>query len=286
MQPSPQQPLGTWRPAIAAPPAELVRVAACTYLLPLREGGSLPGLMEADDLGTYVVKFTGAGQGRRALVADVVVSELARALGLPVPAQVLIEVDFALAAGEPDEEVQDLLRASAGINLGIDYLPGSLGFDPAAHQVDPDLAGAVIWLDALTLNVDRSWRNPNLLRYGRKPWLIDHGAALFVHHSWTGPGWLRGSTAARRELPGAADHALLRLAGSLTVAHERLGTLISPQMLAQVIALVPDEWLVQDGFENPDQLREAYVELLTERLAGASHWLAPLEQLRADKHRD
>ena len=158
-------------------------VAATRYVTPLREGGSLPGLMEADDLGTYVVKFTGAGQGRTALVAEVIVGELARALSLPVPALVTVEVDPVLAANEPDEEVQDLLRASPGRNLGVDFLPGALDFVPGAFEVDPVFAGRVLWFDALVGNVDRSWRNPNLLLWHGRPYLIDHGAALTFHHT-------------------------------------------------------------------------------------------------------
>jgi hypothetical protein len=159
-------------------------VVATRYVLPLREGGSLPGLVEADDLGTHMVKFRGAGQGRKALVAEVIVAELARRVGLQVPELVLVELDPRMARTEPDQEVQDLLRASAGINLGVDYLPGSLGFDPAVDAVAPETAAGVVWFDVLTLNVDRSWRNPNLLRWHGQMWLIDHGAALYFHHNW------------------------------------------------------------------------------------------------------
>src|SRR5687768_5678145 len=162
----------------------LREVTATRYVLPLREGGSLPALMEADDLGTYVVKFRGAGQGRKALVAEVIVAALARAAGLKVPELVTIEINPLLARAEPDQEVQDLLRASAGTNLGVDYLPRSLGFDPAVDSVDPTTAATVVWFDAWVLNVDRSWRNPNLLRWHDEMWLIDHGAALYFAHNW------------------------------------------------------------------------------------------------------
>ena len=171
----------------------LGHVNATRYVTPLREGGSLPGLMEADDLGTYVVKFRGAGQGRSALVAEVVSAGLARGLGLRVPDLVTVEVDPALAAGEPDQEVQDLLRASAGLNLGVDFLPGALDFDPTAFPVDASTAGQVLWFDALVGNVDRSRRNPNLLHWrdragGGSLWLIDHGATLTFHHRWSTAG--------------------------------------------------------------------------------------------------
>src|SRR5918997_2915818 len=165
----------------------LRHVTATRYVTPLREGGSLPGLMEADDLGTYVVKYTGAGQGRKVLVAEIVTGELARGLGLPVPELVTVELDPALGAAEPDQEVQELLRASPGRNLGIDFLPGALDLDPEAFPVDPGFAGRVLWFDALVGNVDRSWRNANLLFWHGSPYLIDHGATLTFHHSWSGP---------------------------------------------------------------------------------------------------
>ena len=162
----------------------LTEVVATRYVVPLREGGSLPGLMEADDLGTYVVKFRGAGQGVPTLVAEVISGQLARALGLPIPELVTVEVDPALAAGEPDQEVQDLLRRSGGRNLGMDYLPGAFDLDPAAFEVDAGFAGRVLWFDALVGNVDRSWRNPNLLHWHGMPYLIDHGATLTFQHNW------------------------------------------------------------------------------------------------------
>ena len=155
-------------------------MVATRYVLPLREGGSLPGLVEADDLGMYVVKFRGAGQGRKALVAEVVAAGIGRTLDLRVPELVVVELDPELARAEPDQEVQDLLRASGGRNLGVDYLPGSLGFDPAVDPVAAETAAAVIWFDALVQNVDRSWRNPNLLRWHGEMWLIDHGASLYL----------------------------------------------------------------------------------------------------------
>ena len=191
--------------------AGLRRVSAVRYVLPLREGGSLPGLVEADDLGTYVVKFRGAGQGTRALVAEVIVGELARRLGLPVPELVVVNLDPGLAPAEPDQEVQDLLRASPGDNLGMDFLPGSLGLDVTVDQIDPTFAAQVLWLDALVQNVDRSWRNPNLLRWHRQPWLIDHGAALYWHHVG-----LRSRTPTDGPIPAAPTMSCFPLPGRST----------------------------------------------------------------------
>ncbi|MBC7375456.1 MAG: aminotransferase class I and II [Frankiales bacterium] len=242
-------------------------VTATRYVLPLREGGSLPGLMEADDLGTWVVKFTGAGQGRKVLVAEVVVGELARALGLPVPELVLVEVDPVLGRAEPDEEVQDLLRASPGLNLGTDFLPGSLGFDPMAHPVAAGLASRVLWLDALVGNVDRSWRNPNLLLWHQALWLIDHGASLVFHHDWA-----KAAAAAQKPYQ-AEDHALSSFATERVSAAQALAPLVTRELLVQVTALVPDVWLEgEPGFDGPDQVRTAYVEHLLRRVAARAVW--------------
>jgi len=250
-------------------------VRATRYVLALREGGSLPGIVEADDLGMYVVKFRGAGQGRKALVAEVVVGELGRRLDLPVPELVVVELDSSMASAEPDEEVQDLLRASHGTNLGMDFLPGSLGME-RPDGVDPALAADVVWFDALVQNVDRSWRNPNLLRWHGTPWLIDHGAALFFHHDWSSR-----ATAATRPYRAAADHVLLPVAASLTAAHDRLAPRVTAALLGEVLALVPDEWLdAEPGFTSPDDVRSAYVDVLTERLAAPATWLDAVEVAR------
>jgi hypothetical protein len=232
-------------------------VAATRYVLPLREGGSLPGLFEADDDGLYVVKFRGAGQGTRALVAEVVVGELARALGLPIPEQVLVDVAPALAAAEPDPEIQDLIAASAGINLGVDFLPGALPYSPAAGwQPDPELAADVVWLDALTTNVDRTAQNPNLLVWHGRLWLIDHGAALYRHHAGLDPA------DAERPFGQIADHVLLPRAGSIVAADERLAPRVDEALLAGLVALVPPDWLAG----TPP---EAYVEYLSRRVAAS-----------------
>ena len=250
-------------------------VTATRYVVPLREGGSLPGLMEGDDLGTWVVKFSGAGQGRKVLVAEVVVGELARRLGLPVPELVLVEVDPVLGRSEPDEEVQDLLRASPGLNLGTDYLPGSLGFDPNAHVVDVDLASRVLWFDALVGNVDRSWRNPNLLLWHRELWLIDHGAALYFHHGW--PGGVGDPSRFAAQPWDGSDHVLrnhaISRAGDLADIDAEARGLLDEAALNEVVAQVPDAWLDPvPGAATPAELRAAYVAFLTVRLRGRA-WL-------------
>jgi hypothetical protein len=224
---------------------------------PLREGGSLPGLVEADDCGMYVVKFRGAGQGVMALVAEVVVGELARRLGLLVPDLVTAQLDPALGLAEPDPEIQELIAASAGLNLGVDYLPSALTYTPAAGRLpEPALAAAVVWLDALCTNVDRTARNPNLLVWHGRLWLIDHGAALYRHHAGLDP-----QADAARPFPQIRDHVLLGCAGSVLEAHERLVGAVA-DAAQEAVALVPDDWL-PDG-------RDPYVEYLSRRAADGS----------------
>ncbi|MBQ1094233.1 HipA family kinase [Streptomyces sp. B93] len=240
----------------------LKEVAATRYITPLREGGSLPGLVEGDDLGTYVMKFTGAGQGRKTLVAEVVCGELARALGLRVPRLVTVGLDPVLGLGEPDPEVQELLKASGGTNLGMEFLSGALGFDPLAFAVDPREAGRIVWFDALVGNVDRSWRNPNLLMWHGELWLIDHGATMIWQHNWPGA---QGSAARPYD---ASDHALKRFAPDVAAAAADLAPRVTADLLAEVTARVPDVWLADEpGFETPDDLRRAYAEPLLARAA-------------------
>ena len=248
----------------------LVEVRATRYVAPLREGGSLPGLVEADDDGLYVLKFRGAGQGPKALVAEVIVAALARAAGLTVPEIAAIDVDPALGRAEPDPEIQELIAASEGLNFGIDYLPGSLTFDPAAPPApEPELAAAVVWLDAFVLNVDRTPRNPNLLVWHEQLYLIDHGAALYVHHA-------EGGLAADAERPFAAiaDHVLLPFAGSIAEADERLAPLLEDAPIEAAVGLVPDDWLVEPGE------RQAYVEFLRRRLAARQVWVEEADRAR------
>ena len=253
----------------------LPQVTATRYVTPLREGGSLPGLMEADDLGTYVVKFSGAGQGRKTLVAEVICSRLAKGLGLDTPDLAVVEVDPGLAPAEPDQEVQDLLRASPGPNLGVDYLPGALDVDGRA--VDPALAARVLWFDALVGNVDRSWRNPNMLLWHGRVHLIDHGAALIFHHSWSN---LEASASRPYD---AASHALAGTGPDVDVADAELAPLVGADLLEAAVTDVPDLWLVDEpGFASPDAVRAAYVGQLTARLAARDAWLPGLRVLRRD----
>jgi hypothetical protein len=238
----------------------LRHVTATRYVTPLREGGSLPGIVEADDLGTYVMKFRGAGQGPKALVAEVISGELARRLGLDVPELVVAELDPVVARAEPDQEVQELIKASAGANLGLDFLPGALGFDPVAHPIDPGLAARVLCFDAFVENVDRSWRNPNLLIWHGRLWLIDHGATLYFHHDWA-----RAAAAVHRPYR-PDDHVLKPFARGTAAAGAELAARLTPELLHEVIALVPDEWL--DGAD-----RSAYRSHLTARAAEPEAWL-------------
>jgi hypothetical protein len=248
----------------------LEEIAATRYVTPLREGGSLPGVVEADDLGTYVVKFREAGQGRRALVAEIICGELARRLGFMTPELKIIDLDPQLGIREPDEEVQDLLKASTGHNLAVDFLPGALGFEPLAWPPDPAFAARLIWFDGLIHNIDRSWRNPNLLLWHRDIWLIDHGAALWFHHNWR--------TADPRRTFDASDHVLAPFAADLAAAGDELLARITPELLETVTALVPDEWLADEpGFDSAQSVRAAYVEHLLARARGPRTWLTRTE---------
>jgi HipA-like kinase len=217
------------------------------YVTPLGEGGSLPAIVEADNLGTYVLKFRGAGQGRLALAAEIIAGELARRLGLRVPDLVLAELDPRIGVSEPDPEIQDLLRASEGMNLGVDFLPGSFGFDARGWTADRDFASRVLWFDGLVHNVDRTWRNPNLLVWRRDIWLIDHGAALYFHHNW--------ATADPKRPFDASEHVLRDRVGALAAAHDTLAPRVTAPLLREVTALVPPEWFGDRG-------ADAYVEHL------------------------
>ncbi|MFD5254424.1 HipA family kinase [Streptomyces bobili] len=240
----------------------LKEVIATRFITPLREGGSLPGLVEADDLAAYVLKFTGAGQGRKTLVAEVVCGELARRLGLRVPRLVTVELDSVLGLGEPEQQVQDLLRSSGGTNLGMAFLSGALGFDPLAFPVDPAQAGRIVWFDALINNVDRSWRNPNLLMHRGDLWLIDHGATMIWHHNWP------SAEASAARPYDASDHALVRFRPDIAAAAAELAPRITVGLLDEVTAEIPDAWLTDEpGFDTPDALRRAYAAPLLARAA-------------------
>ena len=229
----------------------LERVTVTRYVIPLREGGSLPALVEADNLGTYVMKFRGAGQGPLALAAEVIAGELARRLGLRVPELALAELDPRIPGSEPDPEIQDLLRASEGLNLAVDFLPGSAGFDPLGWTPERRFASQVLWFDALVHNVDRTWRNPNLLVWHRDIWLIDHGAALYFHHNWP--------TADPGRPFDAREHVLADWATALAEAHEVLAPQVTEALLKEVTALVPPEWFGDRG-------AGAYVDHLLQRV--------------------
>ena len=237
-------------------------LTATRYVTPLREGGSLPAIVEGDDFGLYVLKFRGAGQGAKALIAELVAGELARALGLPVPEIVFVELDPDLARTEPDPEIQHLIRASCGLNLALDYLPGSITFDPVVDQPDAALASAIVWFDAFVSNVDRTPRNTNLLVWHRKLWLIDHGAALYFHHAWD--GYL---SRAADPFTRIKDHVLLPYATQLREADERLAALLPRETIERIVAAIPDAWLGGDvPFADAAEHREAYANYLWRRL--------------------
>ncbi|RSS97602.1 hypothetical protein EF903_01465 [Streptomyces sp. WAC05292] len=252
----------------------LQEVKGTQFLTALREGGSLPGIVEADNDGTYVVKFRGAGQGSAALVAEIVVGELGRHLGIRVPELVLLHVDAELARREPDQEVQQLLQASTGPNLAMDFLPGSVGYDGIAWRAPAEEAARIYWLDALTANVDRTWSNPNLLIWHRRLWAIDHGAALIFQHSWPAvDGW------ATRDY-GLGSHVLSERVSTLKPStleslDAELAALVTPQALERILALVPDDFLDSMHSTNgadPQTLRARYCEYLLARLAGGRDW--------------
>jgi hypothetical protein len=260
---------------------KLRTVNATRYVTPLREGGSLPAIVEADDAGMYVLKFRGAGQGPKVLVAELVVGEIARAAGLAMPEIVLVELLADLARTEPDPEIQQLIRASVGLNLAFDYLPGSITFDPIADQPDALLASSIVWLDAFVSNVDRTARNANMLMWHRKLWLIDHGAALYFHHGWVheSPG-----SALRSADPFAPikDHVLLRFADALDEADAAMAARVTPALIRDIVALVPDSWISGDtAFATPALVREAYAGHLTRRLQAPRVFLEEAKRARS-----
>jgi hypothetical protein len=252
-------------------------VRATQYVTALREGGSLPAIIEADDLGLYVVKFRGAGQGPLALVAELVAGEIGRTLGLNIPELVFAHVDPALGRNEPDQEIRDLLRASVGLNLALDYLPGSSMFDPAAgDKADARTASLAVWFDAFTLNVDRTARNANLLYWHKHLYFIDHGAALYFHHNWPDAGRLAASPFA-----DVRNHILLPWASDLEQAAVHAASRLNRQVLTEILAQIPDEWL-QSSHHTPAEARAAYLDLLTRRLAASP--IFTQEAIRARAH--
>jgi hypothetical protein len=254
-------------------------VTATRYVTPLREGGSLPAIVEADDSGLYVVKFRGAGQGTKALVAELIAGELARAVGLRVPEIVRVDVAAELGRNEPDGEIRDLLKSSVGLNVGLDYLPGSVTFDPVAGPPpDPAEASDIVWLDALVANVDRTPRNSNLLTWHRRLWLIDHGASLYFHHAWD-----RAHDAHLTPFPLVRDHVLLPWASELRATSERLAPRLTGDVLARVLDEVPDAWLADEPrFATPSDHRRGYVGHLSRRVEAAPIFVAEAQRARAE----
>jgi hypothetical protein len=250
-------------------------VNAARYVTPLREGGSLPAIIEADDDGMYVLKFRGAGQGTKALIAELIAGELARAAGLLVPELVFVSLDAEIAKTEPDPEIQDLIRASGGLNLGLDYLPGSVMFDPVADAPDPTLASRIVWFDAYVTNVDRTARNANMLMWHRRLWLIDHGAALYFHHAWTDI-----DQRAKDPFRLIKEHILLRFASALEAADDAMTAAITNEVIKGVVDLVPDDWMKEHApFTTVAENRQAYIDYLTRRLEAPREFVQ--EALRA-----
>lgn len=256
--------------------SHISRVDLTRFVLPLREGGSVPGLFEAEDDGLYVVKFHGAAQGPKTLTAELIAGEIGRAVGLNVPTLVLADLEKDLTIGEPDPEIQEHLQRSIGLNLGLDFLPGALPFDPAARTpIDPVLAADIVWLDAFIANVDRTTRNPNMLVWGGGLWLIDHGAAIYPHHRWSDP-----VAQGRRPFPAIADHVLLPVAGSIVDADVRLAPRLDETILWSIVVSVPDEWLPDNEIGNAHAQREAYLSYFMSRLEGPRPFIEEAERAR------
>jgi hypothetical protein len=249
-------------------------VRVTRYVTPLREGGSLPAIVEADDDGMYVLKFRAAGQGPRALIAELVSGEIGRALGLPVPEIVFAELDADLARTEPDPEIHALIRESAGLNLALDYLPGSVTYDPIVQKPDGDLAARIVWFDAYVSNVDRTVRNTNMLMWHRRLWLIDHGATLYFHHA---PSWDQEPRRARDAFAMIKNHVLLRYVRGLEMVDEDMVGLLARDILATIVGWIPESWLTVDGESRAAaDLRSAYLRYLLDRLSGPRPFLEAL----------
>lgn len=248
---------------------EIRTVNVTRYVTPLREGGSLPAITEADDDFLYVLKFRGAGQGVKALIAELIGGALAKALELKVPEIVFCNLDEAYGRTEPDEEIQDLLKASTGLNLGLHYLSGSTTFDPAVTTIEPELASRIVWLDSLIKNVDRTVKNTNMLLWQKELWLIDHGASLYFHHSWD--NWEEHAT---QSFSFIKDHVLLPQASELEWADKLSRSLISEETIHQIVQLIPDEWLLTDSpFDSSESHRVAYKQYLTSRFIHSSNFV-------------
>lgn len=254
---------------------ELRTVQVMRYITPLREGGSLPALAEADDDFKYVVKFRGAGHGVKALIAEFLGGQIARYLGLPVPELVFIELDPAFGQTEADEEIQDLLKFSKGLNLGLHYLSGAITYDVATNECPPLLASQIVWLDAFITNVDRTFRNTNLLLWHKEIWLIDHGASFYFHHSWD--GWEKTAVTPFAMIK---DHALLRHASMLEEVHRDYTQKLTPDVLAGIVHQIPEDWLQWEGFDSAEAIQEVYIQFLTLRLQHADVFLQAAQNAR------
>lgn len=234
------------------------------YVTPLREGGSMPAIAEADDGFLYVLKFRGAGQGHKALISEIIGGEIARKLGLRVPELVFAKLDEAFGRTEPDEEIQDLLKASVGLNLALHYLSGAITYDPTVTKVDPMMASQIVWLDCLLTNMDRTARNTNMLIWHKELWLIDHGASLYFHHSWQ--NW---EEQAKRPFVLIRDHVLISQAENLVEVDEKFKSILTPSVISDILNLIPDEWLNEDIFTSSKSQREAYALFLNTRIANS-----------------
>ncbi|SKC46205.1 HipA family kinase [Ohtaekwangia koreensis] len=254
---------------------QLRTVNVTRYVTPLREGGSMPAIAEADDQFLYVLKFRGAGQGKKALIAELIGGEIARALGLNIPEIVFANLDIAFGRIEGDEEIQDLLKASVGLNLALHYLSGSVAFDPLVTKVDSKLASQIVWLDSLLLNVDRTARNTNMLWWHKALWLIDHGAALYFHHSWS--DWDQP----KKQFVNIKDHVLLSSASELESVDTEFRPILSHERIRSIVDLIPEEWLAgESAFESTDQHRQAYVQFLVTRVAHSDFFVKEAQHAR------
>jgi len=255
---------------------QLRTVSVIRYVTPLREGGSLPAIAEADDEFLYVLKFRGAGQGVKALIAELIGGEIARTLGLKVPEIVFANLDVAFGRTEPDEEIQDLLKASVGLNLALHYLSGAITFDPAVNSIDPKLASQIVWLDCLITNVDRTPRNTNMLIWHKELWLIDHGAALYFHHSWQ--NW---EEQAIRQFVQVKDHVLLPFASELDEVDVEFRSILSKERIQSIVSLIPDEWLTGGStLESPDEIKQVYTQFLELRTAASEIFVKEAQHAR------
>jgi len=254
---------------------QLRTVNVIRYVTPLREGGSLPAIAEADDEFLYVLKFRGAGQGVKALIAELIGGEIARALGFKVPEIVFANLDEAFGRTEPDEEIQDLLKASVGLNLALHYLSGAITFDATVTSVDEKLASQIVWLDCLITNVDRTARNTNMLIWHKELWLIDHGAALYFHHSWD--NW---DEQAKRPFVQIKDHVLLAKASELDSVDEEFRSILTTERITEIVNLIPDEWLIEAPFATTDEHRKAYIQFLTTRIASSAVFINEAQHAR------